>query len=82
MGMHPALVALAMAVFGLLAMLIVDHGPWTWRQVQSAEMAEHQTTGEAARAAGAAVQPTKPKRPIEPEPQVPRQVEPPNSVPN
>ncbi len=81
-GLHPALVALAVAAFGLLAMLVVDHGPWSGRHVQTAEMARHRTTGEAARAAGAGVQPTEPKRGIEPEPPLPKQVEPPNSIPD
>ena len=81
-GLHPLAVALAVAVLGILAMLIVDHGPGSRRHVQTAETAKHQTTGEAARAAGAGVEPTEPKRGIEPEPQVPKQVEPPNSVPN
>ena len=81
-GVHPALVALAIAVFGLLAMLIIDHGPWSRRHVQTAEIAKHQTTGEAARSAGAAVAPTEPKSRIEPEPAVPKQAEPPNPAPN
>lgn len=80
-GVHPVLVALAVAVLGMLAMLVVDHGPWSGRHVQTAEMAKHQTTGEAASAAGAGVQPTEPRRGVEPEPQVPKQVEPANSVP-
>ena len=81
-GGHPAFVAIAVAIVGILAMLIVDHGPWSRRHVQTAEMARHQTTGEAARSAGAGVQPTEPRRGIEPEPQLPKQVEPSNSVPN
>jgi len=81
-GVHPCLVALAIAVFGILAMLIVDHGPWTRRHVQTAEMANHQTTGEAARSAGAGVTPTAPRSPLEPEPQVPRQAEPADTAPN
>lgn len=78
---HPAFVAVAVALIGILAMLIVDHGPWSRRHVETAEMAKHQTTGEAARSAGAGVQPTEPKRGMEPEPQLPKQVEPPNPVP-
>jgi len=81
MGLHPALVALAIAALGILAMLIVDHGPWSRRHVQTAEIAKHQTTGEAARSAGAGVVPTEPKSRIEPEPAVPKQVEPPNPAP-
>ena len=81
-GVHPAFVALAIAVLGILAMLIVDHGPWSRRHVQTAEIANHRTTGEAARSAGAGVVPTEPQSRIEPEPLVPKQAEPPNPAPN
>jgi hypothetical protein len=80
-GVQPVRVALAVAIFGILAMLVVDHGPWSRPHVQTAEIANHQTTSEAARAAGADVAPTAPKR-LEPELPVPKQVEPPNPVPN
>jgi hypothetical protein len=62
----PVFVAMAVAVFGVLAMLIVDHGPWSRPQVQTAEVANYKTTGEAARAVGAAVTPTAPKPSLEP----------------
>jgi hypothetical protein len=62
----PLLIAFAVAVFGVLAMLIVDHGPWSRTHVQTAEMANYTTTGEAARAAGATVTPTAPKPQLEP----------------
>lgn len=55
----PVAVPMAVAVFGVLAMLIVDHGPWSRPQVQTAEVATHKTTGEAARAVGATLTPTK-----------------------
>jgi len=58
--------ALAVAIFGVLAMLIVDHGPWARPKVQTAEVANHKTTGAAARAAGATVTPTPAKPEIEP----------------
>jgi hypothetical protein len=58
--------AIAVAVFGVLAMLVVDHGPWSRPQVQTAEVATYRTTGEAARVAGASVTPTAPKAAIEP----------------
>ena len=80
-GVRPVWVALAIAIFGILAMLLVDHGPWSRPHVQTAEIANHQTTGEAARAAGAAVAPIEPKR-LEPELPTPKQAEPPNPVPN
>jgi hypothetical protein len=62
----PLLVAIAVAVLGVLAMLIVDHGPWSRPLVQTAEVATYKTTGEAARAVGASVTPTAPKTAIEP----------------
>lgn len=77
-GAKPAYVALAIAIFGLLAMLLVDHGPWARPQLQTAEVATYHTTGEAARAAGADVAPTRPDAAIEPQPPVPKQIDPPN----
>lgn len=81
-GVRPVYIALAIAIFGILAMLLVDHGPWTRPHLQTAEVANHQTTGEAARAAGAVVAPTLPNSAIEPEPPVPKQAEPPNPKPD
>ncbi len=81
-GVRPVWVALAVAAFGIAAMLVVDHGPWAHPHAQDTRVATYQTTGEAARAAGAAVQPTEPKPSIEPEPPGPKQVEPPNPKPN
>ena len=68
----PLTVAIAVAVCGVLAMLIVDHGPWSRPQVQTAEVATYKTTGEAAHAAGAMVTPTAPKAAIEPDPAGPK----------
>ncbi len=72
----PAIVALAIAIFGLLAMLIVDHGPWSRPRVETVGIADHRTTGEAARSAGAAVQPTEPRTPLQPEAPGPKPVQP------
>jgi hypothetical protein len=80
-GVQPLWVALVIAICGILAMLIVDHGPWSRPHVQTAEIANHRTTGEAARAAGAAVAPTEPKR-LEPELPTPKQAEPASPEPN
>jgi hypothetical protein len=77
-GVRPVSVALAIAVFGLLAMLMVDHGPWAHPQAQSAEVAYYHTTGEAARAVGAKVEPTAPKSELEPDPLGPKREAPPN----
>ena len=62
----PVVIAVAAAVLGILAMLIVDHGPWSRPHIQTAEMANYTTTGAAAQAAGATVTPTEPKPQIEP----------------
>jgi hypothetical protein len=68
----PLMVAIAVAVFGPLAMLVVDHGPWSRPQVQTAEVATYKTTGEAAHTVGATVTPTAPKAAIEPDPPGPK----------
>ena len=70
---NPVVYALAVAVFGLLSMLIVDHGPWNRPHAQTAEA--HYA---AARAAGATVTPTMPKPAIEPVAPVPKPVQPTN----
>jgi hypothetical protein len=77
-GVGPVWIALAIAIFGVLAMLIVDHGPWSRAQVQTAELADHRTTGEAARSAGAAVEQTAPRPALEPEAPGPKPVQPAN----
>lgn len=75
-GVHPVIVAMAVAMFGALAMLVVDHGPWSRPHVQTAEVANYRTTGQAARAAGAAVAPTAPKPRLQPEAPGPKPAQP------
>jgi hypothetical protein len=75
---RPVVIAMAVAVLGMLAMLIVDHGPWSRPQVQTAEVANYKTTGEAARAAGAMVTPTAPKPVLEPVAPGPKPAQPAN----
>lgn len=77
-GGMPLLVAIAVAVAGVLGMLIVDHGSWNKPKVQTAAMAHYSTTGEAARAVGATVAPTEPKPQIEPDAPGPKPVNPAN----
>jgi hypothetical protein len=77
-GGMPLLVAIAIAVLGVLGMLIVDHGPGNKPKVQTAAMAHYGTTGEAARAAGASVMPSEPNRRLEPDPAGPKPVHPAN----
>jgi hypothetical protein len=74
---NPVVYALAVAVFGLLSMLFVDHGPWNRPHIQTAE-AHYATTSAAARAAGATVTPTMPKPALEPVARVPKPVQPTN----
>jgi hypothetical protein len=81
-GGTPLKVAIAIAVLGVLGMLIVAHGPWNKPKVQPAFMASYSSTGEAARAAGAKVMPTEPKLQVEPEPPVPKPVHPVNPAPH
>lgn len=64
---HPGVIALIVAGLTIAAMLLVDHGPWSRPKVQPAHVAMYKTTGEAARATGAAVLQTEPKSPVEPE---------------
>ena len=80
-GGAPLLVAAAVAILGVLGMLMVDHGPWSTPKVQPAASANYSTTGEAARAAGAKVMPTEPKAPIEPAPPGPKPAQPANPIP-
>jgi hypothetical protein len=70
-GLHPVIFALAVAIFGVLAMLLVDHGPWSRPNVQAA-------TGGAAHAAGAQVMPTEPKPELEPAAPGPKPAQPAN----
>ncbi len=70
------MIALAISIFGVLTMLIVDFGPWSHPQVQTAEVANYRTTGEAARAAGATVVPTDPKPALEPVAPGPKPIQP------
>lgn len=80
-GGTPLRVAIAVAVLGVLSMLVVDHGPWSKPKVQHPMVANYSTTGEAARAAGAQVMPTEPKLDVEPNPPMPKPVHPANTAP-
>jgi len=77
---RPVVIAIAVAAFGVLGMVLVDHGPWSRPQPQSAELANYKTTGEAARAAGATVTPTEPGKGPEPVVPGPKPAEPPAPV--
>ena len=76
----PLGIALAVAVFGILGMLLVDHGPWNKPHLQTAQV-DYASTGAAAKAVGATVTPTAPKPAIEPAPLGPKPAQPANPVP-
>lgn len=76
----PLAVALAVAVFGVAAMLLIDHGPWNKPHLRTA-MINYGTTAAAAKAAGARVTPTVRKPVIEPEAPGPKPTQPANDVP-
>lgn len=80
-GGTPLKVAIAVAILGVLGMLIVDHGSWNKPKVQHPMVANYSTTGEAARAAGAQVMPTERRLEVEPEPPMPKPVYPANPEP-
>ena len=77
---RPAMIALVISVFGVLTMLAVDFGPWSHPKVETAEVANYKTTGEAARAAGATVGPTEPRPALEPVAPGPKPLQPANPV--
>jgi hypothetical protein len=65
-GILPIIIAMAVAVLGLIGLLLVNHGPWTKPKVQNEAMIQHGTTAGSAAAVGAAVTPTEQKPEIEP----------------
>jgi hypothetical protein len=72
----PLKVAIAVAVFGILTMLVVDHGPWNKAHTKTAEMLNYGGTDAAVRAAGATVTPTAPRPQFEPIAPGPKQAQP------
>jgi hypothetical protein len=64
-GRGPIIIASAIAIVGLLAMLIIDHGPWARPKVQGPGEVKS-ITDAAAKAAGATVAATQPQSPLEP----------------
>jgi hypothetical protein len=71
----PLLIAIAVAVFGVSAMLLVDHGLWD-RRVETPLVVRYESTADAAKAARATVTPTTPKPALEPAVPGPKRVQP------
>jgi hypothetical protein len=61
----PLVIAIAVAVFGLCTMLLVDHVLWN-RPVSSPLAVRYESTPDAAKGAGATITPTTPKPALEP----------------
>jgi hypothetical protein len=76
----PVTGALTVAAFGLLSLLIVDHGPWNRPHAQGPQVV-YTTTAAAAQAAGAKVIPTEPKPVLEPVAPGPKPAQPVNHAP-
>jgi hypothetical protein len=74
----PRPLMVAIAIVGLLGMLIVDYGLWNRPKLQTAENVHYATTDDAARAVGATVTPTTPKLEPEPVPPGPKPAHPAN----
>ena len=72
----PALIAITVAVIGLVGLLLVDHGPWNKPHVKNETMIQYGTTAAAAAAVGATVTPTSPKPALEPVAAGPKRVQP------
>ena len=68
--------AIALVCVVVLTMQIRDR--WHSPEIKSADQAEHSTTGQAARMAGARLQPTDPRLSVEPRPDGPKPAQPAN----
>lgn len=73
-----AAIAVAIALISIVALWVQTRDRWSSPEIKSAEQAEHATTGENVRAAGARILPTDPKLAVEPPPTEPKQVQPAN----
>ena len=76
----PLVIAMMVAAFGVLGMLLVDHGPWNKPHLQTAEV-HYPSTRAAANAVGATVTATQEKPAIEPDAPGPKPAQPPNPAP-
>jgi hypothetical protein len=71
-----AMIALAVSVVLVIAIIFQVRFRWNEAEVKPTEQAEHSTTGQAARSAGARLSPTDPKLSVEPAPAGPKPVQP------
>jgi hypothetical protein len=73
--LSPVVFAAIVAIFGVLALLIVDHGPWS-KPLTKQSTNTIIKTDDATKAAGATVAPTVPQSTIEPVAPGPKPVQP------
>jgi hypothetical protein len=73
-----ALIAAAIAIACSVVLTMEIRDRWHSPEVKSTNLAEHTTTGQAARMAGARMLPTDPKLAVEPAPAGPKEVQPAN----
>lgn len=73
-----AAIAVAVAVVGTGVLYLEIRDRWNSPRIRPPEQAQHTVTGEAARGAGAQIQPTDPRLGVEPTPPGPKQAQPAN----
>jgi hypothetical protein len=71
-------IAVVIAFISIVVLWVQTLDRWNSPEIKSAEQAEHATTGENVRAAGARILPTDSKLGVEPSPAAPKQVQPSN----
>ena len=73
-----ALISLAIALACIVALTLQVRDRWNSPEVKTAAQAQHSTTGQAARQAGARISQSEPKPAVEPDPPGPKPAQPAN----
>jgi hypothetical protein len=74
----PATISFVLSVVCVIAIVFLVHDRWNHPDVKPPEQAEHSTTGDATRKAGAKLVPSEPKLKVQPSPAGPAPVQPAN----
>ena len=77
-GKGPVAIALVVAIVSVASLTMLVRDRWHAPEIKPATEAQHSTTGQVARAAGATVRPTDPSLAVEPKPAGPKRVQPAN----
>ena len=75
---HLAAISGAIALVCIVVLTLQIRDRWHSPEIKSTMLAQHTTTGQAARQAGATMSPTDPKLMVEPDPAGPKQAQPAN----